>query len=142
MLHFPPPAPLARVTAFGDYFEDVELEDSTNETRDVQSRADLVASIAADKLKDKLQWLTDIDLIGGIQSAELAQAADVRRAYLIGDAALGALVRKLIVSSMTADADTEAEEVVRLIERDACEDRELREDRAPSHPTFRITGGL
>ncbi|MGF6444360.1 hypothetical protein [Paraburkholderia youngii] len=136
------PLALARAVSISDYLLGDELIDSTSETADLQSRAELVANIAADKLKAKLQWLSDIDLIGGIQSATMAQAADVRRAYLTGDAALGALVRKLIVSSMTADADSEAEETVLKIEHDACENHEPREDRAPSHRTFRITGGL
>src|SRR3954451_3648241 len=112
MHHMSPTAPLARVTGLGDYPTDVDLENCTTETDGLQARAGLVASIAADKLEEKKQWLSDLDLVGGLRSAKMAHATAIRRAYLAGDASLGAFVRELIVASMAADADTEADQAV------------------------------
>ncbi|SIO50818.1 hypothetical protein SAMN05444172_2612 [Burkholderia sp. GAS332] len=134
MNHLSPPAPLARVTGLGDYLIDLDLEDSTTATHDMEMRAELVNGIAAAKLQQKLAAPSDTDLIGGLHSATLLHAHAVRTAYAAGDAQLGALVRGLVNLGMSADANTEAEEAVARIEREA------RGDQARSHRTFRITG--
>jgi hypothetical protein len=135
MLHLPPPAPLARITAFGDYFEDVELEDSTLETHDMLARAELVQRIAQEKFDAKITRLQPIDLVAAMQSFDLADGEAVCAAFLESGSALHTLIAGRFFELLARECFEQAETAVQMTERD-----DVHDDRAPSHRTYIIAG--
>jgi hypothetical protein len=135
MLHLPPPAPLAHVTAFGDYFDDVELEDSTRETDDMLARAELVARIAQEKFDAKIANLQPIDVIAAIQSFDMADGEVVCAAFLESGSALRTLIAGRFFELLARECFEQAEKAVQMIERD-----DVHEDLAATHRTFVIAG--
>lgn len=75
-----------------------------------QSRSELVAQMAKERLKAKILALSDDDLIGGMHSVtQQKHGAALRAAFQESPEALGDLVMSIIVHAMQEDAELEAE---------------------------------
>lgn len=82
-----------------------------NDAADAEAeRAELVASIAKERLKAKIAALSDDDLISGMHSVtQQKHGAALRAAFRESPEALGDLVMSIIVHAMSEDAELEAE---------------------------------
>lgn len=84
-----------------------------------ESRAELKASMARERLVAKLAAIKPIDVIAGLHSAvESAHGAALLAAWNGSTEQFGALVKAMVVDALEAEADLEAEELLIRIEGD------------------------
>ena len=93
-----------------EFWTDRQLQQFNDAAEADARRAELVASIAKEKLKAKIAALSDDDLIGGMHSVtQQKHGAALRAAFRESPEALGDLVMSIIVHAMSEDAELEAE---------------------------------
>ncbi|NML34542.1 hypothetical protein [Paraburkholderia antibiotica] len=129
------PLDLVKVTRLGDYFFDIELENSTRTTDDMLARAELVNRIAREKFDAKIADLQPLDLIAAMQSFDMGDGEVVCTAFLESGAALRTLIAGRFFELLASECFEQAEKAVQMIERD-----DLHEDLRPAHRTFIIAG--
>jgi hypothetical protein len=130
-----PPLDLVKVKRLGDYFLDVELENSTRATDDTLARAELVSRIAQEKFDARIANLQPLDVVAAMQSFDLSDGEVVCAAFLESGSALRTLIAGRFFELLASECFEQAEKAVQMIERD-----DVHEHPAPSHRTFVIAG--
>jgi len=124
-----------RLAAEVEYFAGREQAQRDEAQERAESRAELVADMAAARLTKKLAALTHDDLVAGLHSVtQEKHGAALRAAWLESAEALGDLVMTLVRDQLADEANLEAEEALAAIEAEA------RAGAAPRRRTFVIAG--
>ena len=111
------PTLITRTTKAVDWLSEVEMGKHEARIEAAENRDEATAEIAKERLKAKIERLSPIDIIAGLESMTVKKHGEaLRAAWLESPEAFGEFLKSVCVQNMEFEAEIEANEVLLRVE--------------------------